>query len=90
MRKLHVSNIPQETTEASLRAMFSTFGHVRSIKVATDIFTGKCRGAAFIEMETPDAWAAIAVLDGKRLADSGNPLRVRFEHTFGPRGFKRR
>jgi RNA recognition motif-containing protein len=70
--------------------MFSTFGRVRSIKVATDIFTGICRGIALVEMENREARTAIAVLDGKRFADSDNPLRVRFEHTFGSSGFKRR
>ena len=46
-------------------AMFSEFGKVRSLKVASDIFTRTCRGFAFIEMEGHEARAVIAGLDGK-------------------------
>ena len=41
MKKLFVGNLPQDATEDSVREMFSAFGTVRSINVASDIFTGR-------------------------------------------------
>ena len=77
MKKLFVGNLPNDATEASVQALFSEFGKVRSINVASDIFTGRCKGFGFIEMEGHEARAAMAALDGKAMGDKS--LRVRFE-----------
>lgn len=90
MKKIYVGNLPKEATEDSVRNMFSRFGNVRSVKVATDIFTGTCRGFAFIEMEGHEARAAIDVLDGKLFGDNEKPLRVRYDNTHRSRGRRRR
>jgi RNA recognition motif-containing protein len=79
MKKLFVGNLPQDATEDSVRAMFSAFGTVRSINVASDIFTGRCKGFGFIEMEGHEARAAQAALDGNMVGDSDRSLRVRFD-----------
>ena len=42
-----------------------------------DIFSGKCRGFAFVDMEGHEARAAAAALDGKTFW--GNSLNVRDE-----------
>jgi RNA recognition motif-containing protein len=65
--------------------LFSEFGTVRSVRLATDVFTGRCKGFGFVEMEGHEARAAIAALDGKDLG--GKPLKVRYED---PRGMKKR
>lgn len=77
MKKLFVGSLPPTTTEESLQALFSTYGTVRSIKLAKDLFSGHCKGFGFLEMEGHEARAAIAELDGK--AFEGNFLRVKFE-----------
>jgi RNA recognition motif-containing protein len=77
MKKLFVGSLPPTTTEESLTALFSPFGKVRSLKLAKDLFSGKCKGFAFIEMEGHEARAAMAELNGKSLG--GNSLKVRFE-----------
>lgn len=77
MKKLFVGNLPKDASEESVRALFSEFGTVRSIKINSDIFTGKCRGFGFIEMEGHEARAAVAELDGKSFG--GNFLKIRFE-----------
>lgn len=77
MKKLFVGSLPPSTTEASLKSLFSEFGSVRSITLVKDLFSGKCRGIAFIEMEGHEARAAIAGLDGRTF--EGNSLRVKFE-----------
>ena len=87
MKKLFVGGLPASATEDALRAVFSDFGTVRSMNFAKDMFSGACKGFAFIEMEGHEARAAIAGLHGKEF--QGSFLTVKFE---GPRkgGAKRR
>ena len=85
---MFVGNLPEEATEASVTALFSEFGTVRSIRLTADVFTGKCRGFGFIEMEGHEARAAMAALDGK--AFGNKPLRVKFEEDRNLKGRGRR
>ena len=77
MKKMFIRNLPQNASEQSVRELFSRHGTVRSIRIATDIFTGKCRGTGSIEMEGHEARAAITALNG--FSYEGNQLRVNFE-----------
>ncbi len=77
MKKIFAGNLPSDTTEKELIEMFSAHGKVRSIKLPTDLFSGKCRGFGFIEMEGHEARAAIAALNGKDF--NGRPLKVNEE-----------
>ena len=77
MKKLFVGSLPPTTTEEALRAIFSEFGTVRSMNLVKDLFSGNCKGFAFLEMEGHEARAAIAGLDGKPF--EGNFLKVKFE-----------
>ena len=90
MKKLFVGNLPQDATEDSVREMFSAFGTVRSINVASDIFTGRCKGFGFVEMEGHEARAAQAALDGNMVGDSDRSLRVRFDDPKASRGGRKR
>jgi RNA recognition motif-containing protein len=90
MKKLFVGNLPQDATEDSVRSLFSEYGTVRSISVASDIFTGKCKGFGFIEMEGHEARAAQAALDGNMTSGGDRSLKVRFEDPKAARGRKRR
>ncbi len=74
---MFVGNLPPDATEDSVRALFSEFGTIRSIHLVADVFSGKCRGFGFVEMEGHEARAAIAGLDGKQYGEK--PLKVRFE-----------
>jgi len=78
---MFVGNLPTSASEDAVRALFSEFGTVRSIQIISDVFTGKCRGFGFVEMEGHEARAAMAGLDGKDF--HGKPLRVRYEDTRG-------
>ena len=78
MKKLFVGNLPHDASEESVRSLFSAYGKVRSIDLAADIFTGRCKGFCFIEMEGHEARAAQAALDGHSI-DGGGFLIVRFE-----------
>lgn len=77
MRKMYVGNLSPDTTEDNIRELFSQHGTVRSIRLVCDVFTGKCRGFGFVEMEGHEARAAIAALDGTMF--KGKSLRVNEE-----------
>jgi RNA recognition motif-containing protein len=77
LKKLFVGSLPPTTTEESLQELFAPFGKVRSLKLAKDLFSGKCKGFAFLEMEGHEARAAMAELNGKSIG--GNLLKIRFD-----------
>lgn len=85
---MFVGNLGEDSTEQSVRALFEPFGTVRSIRVAQDVFSGKCKGFGFVEMEGHEARAAIAGLNGKTFGDRF--LRVQFEDDRGSRARHRR
>lgn len=84
MRRMYVGNLAPETREQDLVELFSQHGRVRSIKVASDVFTGQCRGFAFIEMEGHEARAAMAALNGALF--KGRLLKVNEERPRERRG----
>src|SRR5688572_8674310 len=62
-RKLYVGNLPYETNEDDLQALFAEAGAVESVNVVRDRETGRARGFAFVEMATDqDAQAAVSQL----------------------------
>ena len=77
MKKLFVGSLPSTSTEESVQELFSRYGKVHSIKLARDLFSGRCKGFGFLEMEGHEARAAITGLNGK--AFEGNFLKVKFE-----------
>ena len=77
MKKMFVGNLADDTSEQDIRELFSNHGTVRSVKLATDIFSGRCKGFGFVEMEGHEARAAIAGLDGKLF--KGRPMKVKEE-----------
>ncbi len=88
MKKIFVGNLPDNATESVVTEFFAEFGTVRSIHLVQDIFSGKCKGFGFIEMEGHEARAAIAGCDGKMY--EGKPLKVKFEEDRGKGKGKRR
>jgi RNA recognition motif-containing protein len=77
MKTLFVGNIAPGATENDIKDLFSAYGTVRKLEMPRDIFTGKCKGFAFVDMEGHEARAASAVLDGKFFMN--NNLKVRDE-----------
>lgn len=80
--------MPPTTTEESVQALFSQFGTVRSLKLVKDLFSGRCKGFGFLEMEGHEARAAIAGLNGKSF--EGNLIKVKFEEERGKGRHSRR
>ena len=77
MLRLYAGNLPPDITEKEFTELFSEFGRVFKYDLARDIFTGRCRGFGFVEMEGHEARAAISALNGRTLR--GNSLRVNEE-----------
>jgi RNA recognition motif-containing protein len=83
--KLYVGNLPYETTEADLQALFEASGPVSSINVVRDRATGQARGFAFVEMgDASSAQQAINDLD--KHAYGGRNLTVNEAKPMTPRG----
>lgn len=70
-RKLYVGNLPFETGEQDIQALFAGAGTVESVNVIRDMATGRARGFAFVEMATD--------------ADAQNAIRTLNNHDFGGR-----
>jgi RNA recognition motif-containing protein len=87
MLKVFVGNLPPETREIDVRELFATHGRVHSVRVAADVFTGRCRGFGFVEMEGHEARAAITALNGKTF--KGQSLKVNLEQPREQRGRRR-
>jgi cold-inducible RNA-binding protein len=54
-RKLYVGNLPYETGEADLQALFARAGDVESVTIMRDAATGRARGFGFVEMSSDEA-----------------------------------
>lgn len=67
---IYVANLSFKTKEQELKALFETYGTVKSVKIITDRETGRSRGFGFVEMEDSDqAKSAIDALNGSSFGD---------------------
>ena len=83
--KLYVGNLPYETTESDLQALFEGAGQVSTINIVRDRATGQARGFAFVEMIDVDgARRAISELDKHQYG--GRSLTVNEAKPMEPRG----
>jgi RNA recognition motif-containing protein len=83
--KLYVGNLPYETTESDLQALFGDVGQVSTINIVRDRDTGRPRGFAFVEMSDVDgAQRAISELDRRQYG--GRSLTVNEAKPMAPRG----
>ena len=83
--KLYVGNLPYETTESDLQALFEASGAVASINIVRDRATGQARGFAFVEMSDAAA-AQQAIKDLDRHAYGGRNLTVNEAKPMAARG----
>jgi cold-inducible RNA-binding protein len=83
--KLYVGNLPYETSESDLQALFESAGTVSTVTIVRDRATGQARGFAFVEMSDADgARRAIDELD--RHQYGGRNLTVNEARPMAPRG----
>lgn len=75
MTKIYVGNLSFNTTEDSLRTLFTQHGSVDSTRVIMDRDTGRPRGFGFVEMSNQaEASRAMQALNGQDF--EGRALRV--------------
>ena len=74
-RKLYVGNLPFQTTDQELEALFAQAGPVESVRVMRDMATGRPRGFAFVEMAT-DEEAQKAATEFNQYQMGGRALTV--------------
>jgi len=83
--KLYVGNLPYETTESDLQALFEGAGAVSTVNLVRDRATGQARGFAFVEMgDAEGARRAISELDKHQFG--GRNLTVNEAKPMTPRG----
>lgn len=90
MKRLFVGNLAGEVKDREIEALFAEFGKVRHVELVTDVFSGRCRGFGFVDMEGHEARAAMEGLNGTMY--QGQHLKVREEQPRkgGKGGGKRR
>ncbi len=83
--RLYVGNLPFDTDESQLRALFQEGGRqVTEVKIITDRDTGRPRGFAFVEMGSQaDAEGAVSALNGREFG--GRALTVNEAREQAPR-----
>lgn len=84
-KKLYVGGLDYNTSEDSLKKLFSEAGTVESVNIVKDRVSDRSKGFGFVEMATEkEAKKAIEMLDGKELdgrsikVDEARPPRKRF------------
>jgi RNA recognition motif-containing protein len=77
MTKMMVQNLSPRTTVESLKSLFSKFGVVRSVSMATDIMTGRCGGFGFVHLDEQQTGIALCTLNGTYLGDRA--LHISYE-----------
>lgn len=83
--RLYVGNLPYETNEDDLQALFARAGNVTSVNVMRDRETGRARGFAFVEMGS-DADAQKAITELNEQPFGGRKLTVNEARPQAPRG----
>jgi RNA recognition motif-containing protein len=83
--KLYVGNLPYETTESDLQALFEGAGPVSTVNIVRDRATGQARGFAFVEMGDADG-AQRAIRELNKQPYGGRNLTVNEAKPMEPRG----
>ena len=77
-KKLYVGNLSHNVDNASLEALFATYGTVNSAEVIHDRDTGRSKGFGFVEMADDNA-AQEAIRGLNETQQNGRPLTDRTE-----------
>ncbi|MGE5621349.1 MAG: RNA recognition motif domain-containing protein [archaeon] len=65
---IFVGNLSKDVTDRDLEQAFSEYGHVKSVKVIRDMFSGESKGFGFVEMpDTAGAQKAMNELNTREM-----------------------
>jgi RNA recognition motif-containing protein len=85
--KLFVANIPFDTTDAQLLALFEEYGDITSAKAIFDRETGRAKGFGFVVMpNVEDAERAIQELAGVTMGNPPRTIRIEEAQERPPQG----
>ncbi|MFW2405401.1 MAG: RNA-binding protein [Gammaproteobacteria bacterium] len=79
--KMVVRNLAPDTTVEKLNFMFAEYGAVHSVKLRTDVMTGRCGGVAYVTVDEQVTGSAQNALDGSH--QEGRVIRVSIEQKSG-------
>lgn len=83
-KKLFVGGLSYDTTDATLKEIFSGAGTVESASVITDKMSGRSKGFGFVEMSSDEeAQKAIEMFNGKEI--DGRAVTVNEARPLEPR-----
>jgi len=75
MKNIYVGNLSFQSTEEGIERLFAQHGKVSSVRIISDLETGRSRGFCFVEMPNDrEAEAAINALNNFEM--DGRPLKV--------------
>ncbi len=75
--KMVVRNLGPGTTSEAVGILFQAHGTVRSVRLMTDVMTGRCSGVAYVTLDEPVAGSACLALNGSDY--EGRVIRVSVE-----------
>jgi RNA recognition motif-containing protein len=82
---IYIGNFAYDITGDDLQEVFGAFGHVDTVKVIRDKFTGESRGFGFVEMpnktEAQAAMQGVTEIKGKKITI--NEARPQGQNNFG-------
>jgi RNA recognition motif-containing protein len=65
---IYVGNLAKDVTDEELQNAFAEYGHIKSVKIIRDMFSGESKGFGFIEMPgVAEAQKAIDSMNTKDL-----------------------
>ena len=86
---IYDGNLKFSVNEIDLKAVFSEFGEIESIKIIRDKFSGQSKGFGFVEMPSnSEADKAIKALNGSQI--KGQAIKVNQANPKGNRVSSRR
>lgn len=86
---MYVGNLTFSVNEDDLKAVFSEFGEIESIKIIKDKFSGQSKGFGFVEMPSnSEADKAIKALNGSPM--KGQAMKVNQANPKGNRASARK
>jgi len=86
---IYIGNLSFNTTEETLKSLFTTFGVVENVKVIKDRFSGRSKGFGFLDMPSnSEADQAIKALNGNRV--DGNNIKIKPADSGGKKKKKKR
>lgn len=86
---MYVGKLSPDVTENDLRAAFSEFGHVESVKIVIDNYTKRSKGFGFVDMpDNSEADTAIKTLNKNGL--NGKQIKVNAADPGGNRRLDRK